>query len=101
MLHMHSKQYLHLLYTTLQALKTWQTTKKQIQFGLIAVDASQKPDVFNWLIGARAHCKHADYTLRRQPRRCCNITVLQKKITYIYRIFLSDNVDLLLQLKYI
>lgn len=42
MLHMHSKQYLHLLYTTLQALKTWQTTKKQIQFGLIALDASQK-----------------------------------------------------------
>lgn len=42
MLHMHSKQYLHLLYTTLQALKTWQTTKKQIQFGLEALDASQK-----------------------------------------------------------
>lgn len=42
MLHMHSKQYLHILYTTLQAIKTWQTTKKQIQFGLTALDASQK-----------------------------------------------------------
>lgn len=31
MLHMHSKQYLHLLYTTLEALKTGQTPKKQIQ----------------------------------------------------------------------
>lgn len=60
MLQMHSKQYLHLLYTTLQALKTWQTTKKQIQFGLIASDASRKHVGVSLLIGVRAHCKHVD-----------------------------------------
>lgn len=39
------KQYLFLLYTTLQALKN----KKQLQFGLLAADASQKLGEFNKL----------------------------------------------------
>lgn len=76
MLHMHSKQYLHLLYTTLQAFKARQRTKKQKQFGLVASDASQKHDGFNWLAGERARCKYVDKTSHQQPRRpsCCDIT---------------------------
>lgn len=74
MLHMHSKQYLHLLFATLQALKTRHTDKKQIQFGLIAADASQKHDGFNWLISVRARCKHVVLN------HCTNnITVMQNK----------------------
>lgn len=55
MLHLHSKQYLHHLYTRLQALKTLANNQEAIQWGLVASDAS---DGFSLLIGVRAHCKH-------------------------------------------
>lgn len=70
MLHMHSKQYLHLLYTTLQAFKNLANDQEADTVWTQPQDASQKHDGFNWLIGARAHCKHVDLkTLHQQPRK--------------------------------